>query len=503
MMLVMVAILITGGMALAYFGSRDNSIAIGVNVEAAARARVAAESGLDLAVVILETDSDWRTSHVDGVVASDISLGTGTVSITVIDSETDAPPTEETTEVEITVSASVDDLVQTAVATATIIEDEDEVDVDLSEFAIFAASSIEINGAARVAAWSASPLSANVGPMRIGTLSHSPMSVVVRPGARSNLVLHADETASSMLTTSAIPQEEFVDTPRFPDAPTAPSSGRSWETDRQVDHETSGHGWSSWFARGRHSSPWQSEPTRIEGGIYEVDEIHLGATDRVEIHGDVVVKVHDDVELHATEVVLMEDASLTIYVGGDLQILSSYVGDASGSRQSWMDPQRVQFYGTGEDAEWNIGGASTVKAEIYAPASSVEASGATTICGRIAADDVTLRGASRLLYDPLLDNGGYVDSDSPMFDEYGNLHAALDQLTDLDPATIAELLQSLDQDDDDNDWNSPHWRTEPTARPHDVIYLLLVYGSDIRHWEKMLRKARRSGVWTVASGDMQ
>ncbi|MDP6601968.1 MAG: hypothetical protein QGH76_06690, partial [Phycisphaerales bacterium] len=61
MMLVMVAILVTGGMALAYFGSRDNSIAIGVNVEAAARARVAAESGLDLAVAILETDSDWRT----------------------------------------------------------------------------------------------------------------------------------------------------------------------------------------------------------------------------------------------------------------------------------------------------------------------------------------------------------------------------------------------------------------------------------------------------------
>ncbi|HIN09677.1 MAG TPA: hypothetical protein EYM64_03780, partial [Phycisphaerales bacterium] len=60
-MLVMVAILVTGAMAVAYFGSRDNSIAISRNVEASTRARVVAESGLDLAVAILQTDADWRT----------------------------------------------------------------------------------------------------------------------------------------------------------------------------------------------------------------------------------------------------------------------------------------------------------------------------------------------------------------------------------------------------------------------------------------------------------
>ena len=65
LMLVMVAILVTGGMAIAYFGSRDNSIAISTNVEASTRARAVAESGLDLAIAILETDSNWRTDHVD------------------------------------------------------------------------------------------------------------------------------------------------------------------------------------------------------------------------------------------------------------------------------------------------------------------------------------------------------------------------------------------------------------------------------------------------------
>ena len=43
LMLVMVAILVTGAMAVAYFGSRDNSIAISRNVEASTRARVVAE----------------------------------------------------------------------------------------------------------------------------------------------------------------------------------------------------------------------------------------------------------------------------------------------------------------------------------------------------------------------------------------------------------------------------------------------------------------------------
>ena len=60
LMLVMVAILVTGAMAVAYFGSRDNSIAISANIRSSSKARILAESGLDLAVAILETNADWR-----------------------------------------------------------------------------------------------------------------------------------------------------------------------------------------------------------------------------------------------------------------------------------------------------------------------------------------------------------------------------------------------------------------------------------------------------------
>ena len=75
LMFVMIAVLVTGSMAVAYFGSRDNSIAISSNIATATQARIAAETGVDLAIAILETDVDWRTTHIDGVVLSDYMFG--------------------------------------------------------------------------------------------------------------------------------------------------------------------------------------------------------------------------------------------------------------------------------------------------------------------------------------------------------------------------------------------------------------------------------------------
>ena len=159
LMLVMVAILVTGGMALAYFGSRDNSIAISSNIEASTRARAVAESGLDLAIAILETDSDWRINHIEGVLLSDFVIVGGTITLTLMDSDTTLPPSESTMNVDITVRANVDELIQSAKANATITPNDESFDVDFSEFAIFAQSRIEIDGAASLLHWSASPLS--------------------------------------------------------------------------------------------------------------------------------------------------------------------------------------------------------------------------------------------------------------------------------------------------------------------------------------------------------
>ena len=156
LMLVMVAILVTGTMAVAYFGSTDNSIAIGTNIESAARARAVSESGLELAIAILETDTEWQTNHIDGVLLSGLQVGEGVISISIIDATTDLPPTEETSEVEITITSTVNQITQSTQASATIIPNEEEYDFDFSEYAIFATSSIEIDDIASVQNWTVS-----------------------------------------------------------------------------------------------------------------------------------------------------------------------------------------------------------------------------------------------------------------------------------------------------------------------------------------------------------
>ena len=75
LMLVMITVLITGGMAIAYFGSRDNSILISQNIQKSTKARMTAESGVALAIAILETDFDWRTKHIEGVILDDFAFG--------------------------------------------------------------------------------------------------------------------------------------------------------------------------------------------------------------------------------------------------------------------------------------------------------------------------------------------------------------------------------------------------------------------------------------------
>ena len=67
MLLVMVSIAVASILASAYLVSRDNSLAISRNSVAATQARWAAMSGLEMAIAILQTKTNWRTNHIDGM----------------------------------------------------------------------------------------------------------------------------------------------------------------------------------------------------------------------------------------------------------------------------------------------------------------------------------------------------------------------------------------------------------------------------------------------------
>ena len=166
---------------------------------------------------------------------------------------------------------------------------------------------------------------------------------------------------------------------------------------------------------------------------------------------------------------------------------------------------RVEYRCTVMDIieDWNVSGYSTLKAELYAPSSNINISGFSTICGRLAGEDVSLRGASRVLYDHSLDNGGFADSDSVLYDDDGLLLNQIRQLTELNPALLNSIEHAITAYDDGSDefqfrdYNSS-WQSEPTNRPNKVIYVLLVYGVDTARWEELARHARHTGhdiVW--------
>lgn len=493
LMLVMVAILVTGAMAVAYFGSRDNSIAISRNVEASTRARVVAESGLDLAVAILQTDADWRTGHVEGVLLSEYAITGGTITLTLMDLDTSFPPTESTMSVQITVLAEVEGLFQVVKANATVIPDNDDFDVDFSEFAIFAQSLIEIDGASSLQLWSASLLALQQQSILLGTLSTSPMSVLINSNNQQvELELYVTEDASSMVTNSDLNVLLMSETPPFPSPPAAPLSGLDLYDDETDHQDTSTHGNGSRHMSSGNSSVdfgFGSGQIDVQSGTYLVDDLELHSGETLAIHGDVIIGITGDLVLRHAAVVLDDDASLTIHVGGNASIVTSYLGNNNQSMQSYMDPNRLQLFGH-NDSEWVFSGLTTMKGEIYAPESEVELRGMTTICGRIAADEVTLRGASRLLYDPVLDNGGFADFQSSLYDDDGALHTELFQLTSLDQSLISSILRSITVLDEgyENQYVND-WLTNPTDRINEVIYFLLVYGVDAHRWEELAHDA--------------
>jgi hypothetical protein len=168
-----------------------------------------------------------------------------------------------------------------------------------------------------------------------------------------------------------------------------------------------------------------------------------------------------------------------------------------------MDPSRVQLFGHGNN-DWEIGGVTTIKAEIYAPQSNVAFEGFSTLCGRIAADEISLHGASRVLYDATLDNGGYADHSSPLYDESGQLFSQLENITTLDANVIDSIIDSIGEyayASATNRWAD--WRDEPTARPNDVIFILLMYAADTNRWEQLVRQARRNHGTMLSGGIRQ
>jgi len=500
LMLVMITVLITGGMAIAYFGSRDNSISISQNIQKSTEARMAAESGIDLAIAILETDFDWRTKHIDGVILNDFEFGESRFTITVTDSDTNLPPTEESFNVELSIKSTVEGVTQVMLAKATIIPQENEFDVDFSEFAVFAESEIKIQDVSTIKRWTASPGATADKTVKLGTLSTRPLAIQsVQP--LPSIEIHGPKNASSMLSTTSVLINNFSDTPKMLHAPTPDLSSTKTLTDSSMQVKTAKDNWQPrWtnaFTKSALKNHRSSNSRAITDGNYTVDKLLLTSGEQLHISGNVELTVTDSFMMDNADIILEDDATLTIYAESEVFIESGYIGDANKSVQSWIDPSRIKLY-SNQSHDWRVRGNSMIKGEIYAPNANYEMSEQSVLCGRVAADEVNFSGASRLYYDQLLDQGGYANPEGLLYNDRGEMVTELKQMNEINRDAIESLQNHYANEDDETDyWSERSWQNTPTERPHEVIYQFVAFGFDAREWESVACKQSQSHASTA------
>lgn len=458
MLLVIVSLVTATLLSLAYLSSRDNSTAIGQNVASAASARWAAESGLQLGLAILETDSNWRTAHADGKLLDDYAIARGVIDIDLLDVGQDPhiPPTAESENIQVTVTANVNGVEQTAVALAYIpATPANSVDVDLSEFAIFAEQNILLKDNATLTRWPVAPQSTLGRRLAIGVHSTAASSIHITDDAApvDTTVYHGPGASQFLVTDETGGDIPTVEIENDIPLPFAPDSGVS------PPHPSLIHlildvvgGVLNISADDRRSSMrlLNGLSMLISGIVHLVtdDDTELRNGAKMLIQGDTTMVVFGDLILDDASIELANSsARLTLFVRGGISLHNGYIGDlrTSGLRDntgyaSHMDPRRIQIFSMSNEngfQNWDITGNSVVKASIFSPDVRLRIREESALYGRAVAREVRIDGEGALFYDPALNSRrGYTNPGSRLFDALGGIRLEFQALSSLNPDEI-------------------------------------------------------------------
>ena len=360
MMLVLIALAMATIVTTAYLAARDNSTQVGANVVDASIARAAAATGVDIGVAIMQTETDWRTSHAAGTLVDDYAFEDASITIELTDVLTGLPPDETSQFIEMTVRAVVNGIEQTNTAYCEVIEvaGDPVVDVDLSEFSVFATNMIEMTDSATIMRWPEAPASDLGKRVSIGTTATAASSVQIKnsaaaidttiysgPSASPSLVLNQggstlEEVQLSDPVPVPLPPEPGV---RYPEADDA--FPYLW-----LKYSTTG-------TSGEHRLASIEMP--LQGGLYLNNAtitanhgVYMYGESFIDVWGDCKLIVYDDMVLDHSRIVINDGASLEIYISGNLELNESYIGDApynvakhdfTGSA-NYMDPGRIAIY---------------------------------------------------------------------------------------------------------------------------------------------------------------
>lgn len=509
MLMVLVTMATAMTLVVGWLASQDNSALVASNATRAASARASAQCGLELAVALLQSEAPWQTAHQDGWVVQGYPLGEGLVDLRLIDEVTGLPPNETTNLVRIESTARTDAMTQTASALATIHPFDDESMADLSGYAAFGSGSLSVSGTSRIRSWEGSGLGARV----LGSLGSTSFSGRTRRDLESgDVCLHVDESAAwgsdgefggAALPTILGPMGlDLVDLPTLPE----PIDAEDEEEDDQQHAWQATNNWfggNNWLGNfGFNGGSDDVSGTSLD--VYEtmsIDEdldaggdLHLDRNAVLRIEGDATIFVSGDLTMERDSAIELADtATLTIVIGGDVDIDRAVIGAPQSNPPwwgiwkaqhiDWIDPQRIRLVTAsgGASAAWSITNRSLVQAVIEAPTAELDLNRATVL-GRLAAADVSIRRGARLYFDHHAASGQGLRAVADVVDRLDlmDLHpGGLDQFGRAE--MISRLQELLDR---------PRGTTTTAPidgwwmhRPFPVESIMTRCGGDVTRWE--------------------
>lgn len=514
-LLVLISLATATILATSYLAARDNSAAIGANIADSAEARWASLAGIDAAVAILETETDWRTSHVGGVVLDDHPIGGATVDVALEDRVTGDPPSEDTTELLIRSIASAGGVTQTASAYATVLPDPvtQPVTVDLREFAAFVTEELVLDDNAAIGRWSRSGKAKLHQQVNIGTTATGAGSIRTSGNARTaDALLWQPSTASGFMVSDG--SDARVATATLPDdgipmpASPAPSYPKTnlpeivdapWTTDKiLLGLEL----WEDAEAVG----PYDLATIQATTLVID-DQLGLNGA-RIRIAHPTEIIVYGDVKMLNATIVIEPGGELDLKIAGQLRMSDSIIapGEAGGAVVTdfeglapYKDVQnvRVWSYDGGSPEAWVIDGDSMIMGMVHAPdAAGMELRDRSALYGRVTAPRIELRNDSGIWYDPKLDDGyGFTNPDSMLYDATGDLKASVKTLGELGTGTLQTLADAINADIKMTDTKkvektTPQGNGPPspppstvTPRPVPVLHAIIENGGDVLAWE--------------------
>ncbi len=522
MLLVIISVMMATILTTAYMASRDNSAAIGSNAAAAAAARWTAESGLEIGIATLQTEAQWRTSHVGGRLVSNLAVAGGSVNIDLADIKTGLSPNASTEYVRVTSTGVVDGVSQVAVAEAHVPMSAGQlVDVDLSEFAVFASNRVAMSDEATVARWPMAPLTTLGRRVQVGTRATSASSITLTGDSASldTTVYHGPSASASLINvaTTQPPEKkgilDQIPMPGAPDSGVAPPPVVSAAPDLT---QVSGSAITNVTTRWKNVSLSNTAIRMLRGNITAIMDEDLRVTNggKLLIDGQVKVVVFGDVVIDGGAIELRPGARLTMFVRGrtaDAMIIkdgflgeqrATAIRDSSG-KAAYMDPERLLVFSMTPDLlqpapVWTVRDNSVIKASIYAPdVQAMTIRDSSALYGRVATNDLTLSQLSSVFYDPALDQrAGYTNPESAIYDGSGYIKNEVKSLTTLDGNLLQDVADSLGSIvlaisgstryeptgyvDPDPVVTPP---TDPTPRPIVVQARYITFGSALSSWE--------------------